>query len=172
MRSWCSRLLGGLPEGKTQELLGLMDEKEAGEIQELLAHEEYTAGGLMNSRFITIPADLSAGEALELVRRRAGAVDAIYYQYVLDGARRLQGVVSIKELLVSAPQTRVREIMTTAVKSVHVDSTPGEVLEIVTRYNFIALPVLDREEKMAGIVTVDDLLELFIPSSLRRKRYG
>ena len=164
-------VLGDLPEERAQELLGLMDAKEAEQIEELLEHEEDTAGGLMNSQFIAISGEQSAEEALQLVRDCAGSIDTIYYLYVVDRQQRLHGVVSLKDLLVNAPQARVPEFMTTGVKSVHVDSTPYEVLEIVAKYNFVALPVLDKEEKMVGIITVDDILELFIPSALRRKRH-
>jgi magnesium transporter len=163
-------VLGDLPEEKAQELLGLMDEKEAEEIQELLEHEEDTAGRLMNSQFIAISRDLSADETLQVVRMRAGEIDTIYYIYILDDQDQLQGVVSLKELLVNLPETKVPDFMTTAVKSVKVDATPYEVLEIVAKYNFVAVPVLDTDGKMAGVITVDDILELFIPSSLRRKR--
>jgi magnesium transporter len=164
-------VLGDLPAEKAQELLGLMDEKEADEIQELLEHEEDTAGALMNSRFMAVCRELSAGEALQEVRSRAGEIDTIYYLYVLDQQEHLLGVVSLKDLLVNPPEARVPDIMATGVKSVQVDSTPYEVLEIVAKYNFIAVPVLDRDQKMAGIITVDDILELFIPSALRRKRH-
>ena len=163
-------VLGNLPEEKAQELLGLMDEKEAEGIQELLEHKEDTAGGLMNSEFLAIPGELSAGEALQVVRSRASEIDTIYYLYVLDQEEHLQGVVSLKDLLVSTPEARIADIMTTSVKSVQVGSTPYEVLDIVAKYNFIAVPVLDLDQKMAGIITVDDVLELFIPSRLRRRR--
>ena len=164
-------VLGDLPEEKAQELLGLMDEKEADEIQDLMEHEEDTAGGLMNSQFLAVPGGLSAEAALQVVRSRAGEVDTIYYLYVLDEEGGLQGVLSLKDLLVNGPESVLSEFMATGIKSVHVDSTPYEVLEIVAKYNFIAVPVLDQEEKMAGIITVDDILELFIPSALRRKRH-
>jgi CBS domain-containing protein/sporulation protein YlmC with PRC-barrel domain len=163
-------VLGDLPEEKAQELLGLMDEKEADEIQELMEHEEDTAGGLMNSQFVAVSGELSAGEALQVVRSRASEVDTIYYLYVLDKEGSLQGVASLKDLLVNAPEARINDLMTSGIKSVHVDSTPYQVLEIVAKYNLVAVPVLDREEKMTGIIAVDDILELFIPSALRRKR--
>jgi magnesium transporter len=164
-------VLGDLPRAKAQELLGLMAETEADEIQELMEHEEDTAGGLMNSQFLAIPARLTCSEALQEVRLRADEVDNVYYIYVLDDAQGLQGVVSLKALLVNLAETRVSELMTTGIKSVQVDSTPNEVLEIVAKYNLIAVPVLDKAQKMAGIITVDDVLELFLPNSLRRKRH-
>ena len=163
-------VLGDLPDAKAQELLGLMAAAEADEIQELMEHEEDTAGGLMNSQFLAISGDPSCAEALQEVRARAGEIDNVYYVYLLDGKQQLKGVVSLKELLVSAGETKVSDLMTTGIKSVQVDSTPNEVLEIVAKYNLIAVPVLDKAEKMAGIITVDDILELFLPNSLRRKR--
>jgi magnesium transporter len=170
-RDQAADVLGDLPEEKAQELLGLMDEEEADEIQELMEHEEDTAGGLMNSQFVAVCRGLSAAAALQQVRLRANEVDTIYYLYVLDDKEGLLGVVSLKDLLVSAPETLINELMTTSIKSVHVDSTPYEVLEIVAKYNFVAVPVLNKEEKMAGIITIDDILELFTPAALRRKRH-
>ena len=98
-------------------------------------------------------------------------VETVYYVYIVDHDERLTGVASLKDLLISSATTPVSEVMTTNLKSVNVESTPEDVLEIVAKYNLIAVPVLDREEKMAGIVTVDDILELFLPYALRRKRH-
>lgn len=164
-------VLGNLPEEKAQELLGLMDEKEADEIQELLGHEENTAGALMNSEFIAIPGNMIAEEALKVVRAKAGETDTIYYVYILDRDEHLEGVVSLKDLLVHDPWTMVASFMSSSVKSVRIDSKPYEVLEILAKYNFIAVPVMDDEGRMAGIITVEDVLELFIPTALRRKRH-
>jgi magnesium transporter len=164
-------VLGDLPQAKAQELLGLMAEAEADQIQELMEHEEDTAGGLMNSQFVAISGELTCAEALQEVRAHADEVDNVYYLYVLDEKQSLQGVVTLKNLLVGAQSARVRELMTTGVKSVQVDSTANEVLEIVAKYNLIAVPVLDKAEKMAGIITVDDVLELCLPSAIRRRRH-
>jgi magnesium transporter len=164
-------VLGDLPQWKAQELLGLMEAGEANEIQELMEHEEDTAGGLMNSQFVSITGELTCGEALQVVRARAGAVENVYYVYVLDEGQQPQGVVSLKNLLVNAAQTRVDELMTTGVKSVQTDSTANEVLEIVAKYNLVAVPVLDPQGRMAGIITVDDVIERFVPYSLRRRRH-
>jgi magnesium transporter len=163
-------VLGDLPRAKAQELLGLMAAAEAVEIQELMEHEEDTAGGLMNSQFLAIRAELTCAEALQEVRSRAGEVDNIHYLYVLDDEQELLGVVSLKSVLVAAEQARISDLMTTGIKSVPVDATPDQVLEVVAKYNLVAVPVLDKEEKMAGIITVDDVLELFLPYALRRKR--
>ena len=164
-------VLGDLSDEKAQELLGLMDEEEAEEIQELLEHEEDTAGGLMNSEYVAIAADLSVADALKEIRLLAPEIETVYYAYVVDVEEILLGVVSLKELLIHPPDTIIAEIMTENLKTVDVESTPENILEIIAKYNLIAVPVLDMEGKMAGIVTVDDILELFLPYALRRRRY-
>ncbi|HEX5773623.1 MAG TPA: CBS domain-containing protein [Geomobilimonas sp.] len=164
-------VLGDLPEEKAQELLGLMDEEEAEDIQELMVHEDDTAGGLMNSEFLTIAPDLSVGDALSQTKLLAADVETVYYAYVVDSDENLLGVVSLKELLITPPETPVTEIMTSNLKTVKVDAEPEEILELIAKYNLIAIPVLDENEKIAGIVTVDDILELFLPYALRRRRY-
>jgi magnesium transporter len=164
-------VLGDLPEEKAQELLGLMDAEEAEDIQELMEHEENTAGGLMNSEFLSISNDFTVEDALREVRLIAPDIETVYYAYVTDNEENLMGVVSLRELLINSPDTPVQEIMTTNLKSVKVDSSPEEILEIIAKYNLIAVPVLDEEEKMAGVATVDDILELFLPYALRRRRH-
>jgi magnesium transporter len=165
-------VLGDLSEAKAQELLGLMDAEEAEEIQELMEHEDDTAGGLMNSSFLTLRLGLNAGEAFAFVRESAPEVEMVQYAYVLDEGERLVGVVSLRELLISPPQTPVAEIMVDSVKSVNVASEPEDVLEIIAKYNLVAVPVLDENENMLGIITVDDILEMFLPYALKRKRHG
>jgi magnesium transporter len=164
-------VLGDLPEEKAQELLGLMDEEEAEDIQELMEHEEDTAGGLMNSEFLSISSELTVADALNQVRLLAADVETVYYAYVINEDETLEGVVSLKELILAPAEMAISELMTTNMKTVDVESTPEEILEIIAKYNLIAVPVLDKEEKMAGLVTVDDILELFLPYALRRRRH-
>jgi CBS domain-containing protein/sporulation protein YlmC with PRC-barrel domain len=164
-------VLGDLPEEKAQELLGLMDEEEAEDIQELMEHEEDTAGGLMNSEFLSVSSELKVDDAMKVVRLLGPDVETVYYIYVVDKEERLQGVISLKELILAPVDTPVVELMTTNLKTVDVESTPEEILEIIAKYNLIAVPVLDKEEKMAGLVTVDDVLEIFLPYALKRRRY-
>ena len=164
-------VLGDLPEEKAQELLKLMDEEEAEDIQELMEHEDDTAGGLMNNSFMALSAAMTAGEAFAEMRRNAEEIEMIYYAYVLDADERLCGVVSLRDLLISPPETSIAEIMTENVKTVSVSDEPVEVLELIAKYNLIAVPVLDEDEKMAGIIMVDDIIEQFIPGELKRKRH-
>ena len=165
-------VLGDLPEEKAQELLNLMDAEEAGDIQELMEHEDDTAGGLMNNSFVTVSATMTAGEALAEIRRNAQEVEMISYAYILDPDERPAGAVSLRELLINPSETPVAEIMVENVKCVGVDAEPEEILEIIAKYNLVAVPVLDEEGKMAGIATVDDILEMFLPYALKRKRHA
>lgn len=162
-------VLGDLPEEKAQELLGLMDEEEAEDIQELMEHEDDTAGGLMNTELLTIDEDLTVEAAMQQVRLLAPDVETVFYVYVTDTEDRLRGVVSLKELLISHPGTPITDIMQTNLKTVGVDAEPEDILEIIAKYNLLAVPVLEGE-KLAGIVTVDDILEMFLPYALKRKR--
>jgi magnesium transporter len=164
-------VLGDLSVEKAQELLGLMDEEEAEDIQELMEHEDDTAGGLMNTEFLSIGTDLRVSDALQQVRLLAPDVETVYYAYVINEEERLIGVVSLKELLISPLETPVTEIMTTSLKTVPIDAEPEEILEFIAKYNLIAIPVLDTEDRLAGIVTIDDILELFLPYALKRKRH-
>lgn len=164
-------VLGDLPQEKAQELLGLMDEEEAEDIQELMGHEDDTAGGLMNSEFLFISAELTVDEALQQVKRMAPVVETVYYIYIVEPDETLTGVVSLKDLLINPPDTPITELMTTNLKTVTVESSPEDILEIIAKYNLIAVPVLDKDAKIAGIVMVDDILELFLPYALRRKRH-
>ncbi len=165
-------VLGDLSDEKAKELLDLMDAEEAEEIQELMEHEDDTAGGLMNNSFLSLPLDATAGAAFELLKTMAPDVEMIHYGYVLDAKENLLGVVSLRDLLVSPPQTPVAEIMVENVKYVMADAEPEDVLEIIAKYNLVSVPVLDGNGTMLGIVTIDDIIELFIPYALKRKRHG
>ena len=164
-------LLGDLPEEKAQELLGLMDKEDAEDISELMEHEEDTAGGLMTTEFVTVGEELTVGGALERLRKLAEEIEMIFYAYVLNDDGRPVGVVSIRELLISDQALPVTEIMTEQLKTVTVDASPEDILAIHAKYDLIAVPVLDVEQRMAGVVTIDDVVELFLPYELKRKRH-
>ncbi|MFU2209621.1 magnesium transporter MgtE N-terminal domain-containing protein [Solidesulfovibrio sp. C21] len=165
-------LLGDLPEEKARELLGLMDAEDAEMVQELLEHEEDTAGGLMNNLFASVPPAMTAEEAISYVRLVGAEVDNVYYVYVIRGDETPLGVVTLKRLLLAPPKTPVAEIMTVGLKAVTVDATPHDVMEIIAKYNLLAVPVLDDAGHMAGIVPADDVLEMFLPESVTRKRFA
>lgn len=167
-------LLGELSEEKARELLGLMDEAEAEEVQELLEYDEETAGGLMTTEFIALPAFLSVDQTINQLRELAPEAETIYYLYVVNNYEQLVGVVSLRDLIISSPGTLLEEIMITKVIYVSADLPQRQVADIIAKYNLLALPVVDAEKKPIGIITVDDVMDLVYPSEKRSKpsRYG
>ncbi|MBK5276372.1 MAG: magnesium transporter [Desulfuromonadales bacterium] len=163
-------VLNDLPEKKAQELLDMMDQEDAEDIQELLEHEEDSAGGLMTPDYFRLSTDITVGRALEMVREVADEVETVYYGYVVDADDRLEGVVSLKTLLLNPPESHITEVMEENVKFVHVDAEPEDMLEILTKYDLIAVPVLNELECMVGIVTVDDVLAHYLPLIIKNKR--
>lgn len=165
-------LLGDLPEEKARELLGLMDAEDAEMVQELLSHEEDTAGGLMNNLFAFVPPAMTAEEAINYIRLVGAEIDNVYYVYVIRADETPLGVVTLKRLLLSPPKTPVAEIMTVGLKAVAVDDSPEKVMEVIAKYNLLAVPVLDEAGHMVGTVPADDVLEMFLPESIVRKRFA
>jgi CBS domain-containing protein/sporulation protein YlmC with PRC-barrel domain len=163
-------VLSDLPEGKAQELLDMMDREDAEDIQELLEHEEDSAGGLMTPDYFRLSSQIDVGQALELLKNCADDVETIYYGYVVDSEDRLEGVISLKQLLMNPPETHITDVMEENIKFVYVDSEPEDMLETLTKYDLIAVPVLDSDNRMAGIVTVDDVLAHYLPQIIKIKR--
>jgi Mg/Co/Ni transporter MgtE len=165
-------VLGDLPAPKAQKLMALMNREDAAEVKDLLTHTEDTAGGLMTTEFLTFSPDLTAGETIEILRREAADVETVYYVYVVDIKERPIGVVSLRELIMAEPQTRLSEIMNTRVKTVRPENHQTEVAKVMSKYNLIAIPVVDREQKMLGIITIDDIVDLLVPpvSKTRHRR--
>lgn len=164
-------VLAELPDEKAQELLAQMDPEDAEKVQELLEHEDDSAGGLMNNEFLFVTPEAMVDDALRQVRLLGAEMDSIYYMYVLDPDEQLLGVVSLKRLLLSRGDESVAGIMTRNPKTVDVDASLEDVLELVVQYKFAAVPVLEEDGKMAGIVTSDDIMEHFLPFALRWKQY-
>ena len=163
-------ILEEMPEEKAQELLDMMDEEDAEDIQELLEQEDNTAGGIMNTGYFRLSSEMTVSIALEQVRLHADDVETVYYGFVVDKEERMEGVVSLRELLIHPPDLLLPEIMETNVKYVHVDTDLEETVEILTKYNLIVVPVLDKEELLAGIVNVDDVLAHYLPRILKHRR--
>ncbi len=163
-------VLSDLPEDKAQELLHMMDREDAEDIQELLEHEEDSAGGLMTPDYFRLSSDLTIERALALLKECADDVETIFYGYVVDADDRLEGIVSLKQLLMNPPETMIADIMEDNIKFVYIDAEPEDMLETLTKYDLIAVPVLDADDRMAGIVTVDDVLAHYLPQIIKNKR--
>jgi CBS domain-containing protein/sporulation protein YlmC with PRC-barrel domain len=163
-------VLGDLPEAKAQELINLMEREEAEDVQELLEHEEDTAGGLMTTEFLSYPQDMTVEEAIKELRLEAPDVETIYYLYIMDEREHLAGVISLKNLILARPEARLKDIMKKPVKTLPLDAAENDVAEFISKYNLLAAPVVDENKAMRGIVTVDDVVDFLLPPASRKKR--
>ena len=152
-------LIDHLPDELAAVVLELIRPKPGGGVSELLEYEEQTAGRLMNPNVFALPEDLTAGEAITALQN-ARDVEMVFYLYVVDERRHLVGVVSLRRLLLVPPDTPLKRIMTTEVMSARVDTDQEEVARQVASYNLLALPVVDTENKLAGVITVDDVIDV------------
>jgi len=162
-------ILSDLPEAKAEELLETMEPEEAHEVEELLEHEEDTAGGLMTTEHVAFAPSLTAAEAIQRIRDEAKEAETIYYLYVTDPQERLLGVLSLRELILADPGQRLEHIMHAEVVSVRLETGLREVAELQTKYNLLALPVVSGEGEMLGIITVDDVLNLILPTIWKKR---
>lgn len=164
-------LLGDLPEEKTEELLRLMKVKKANQVRSLLKHPEETAGGLMTTEFISLPHTFSAQDTINKLRELAPDAETIYYLYIVNEQGKLVGVLSLRALIVILPETPISDIMVKEVISVEPGTSQKDVADIISKYNLLAVPVVNEGKKIVGIVTVDDVVDFIIPPVSRRKRH-
>jgi CBS domain-containing protein len=162
-------LVADLSEERQEQLLGLMEPEEASDVRELLAYGEETAGGLMTTDFITITPEMTAEQVIERLRELHPDADQVYYLYVTDADGILVGTITLRGLIVAAPETPVRDFMRSDPISVGVDLDAEEVGAAIARYNLLALPVVDAEGRMQGMVTVDDALERALGEGWRKR---
>jgi magnesium transporter len=162
-------VLADLSDERTEELLDHMEPEEAADVKELMAYDEETAGGLMTTEFIAIPARMTAEQTIVRLRELAPKAETIYYVYVVDDDNRLVGVLSLRDLIVADPETHIADIMVSNVRSVSTGEHADEVAHTLSRYNLLALPVVDEDGKLAGIVMVDDIMERLLPPERRRR---
>lgn len=163
-------LLAEMPEDRVNVLLDLMDREDAADVRSLLAYDEDTAGGLMTTEYVAIPATLTAEETINWLRELAPEAETIYYVYVTDEEEHLLGVLSLRDLIVAKPTTRVADFMHDGPVSVASDTSHHEVAFVLAKYNLLAVPVVDEEKRLLGIVTVDDAIDLVLPNRTARHR--
>ena len=149
-----------LPERRQEHVMPAIASVEREEIRRLIAYEEGTAGSFMTSDYATVPPDLTVVEAVNHLRRVAPDKETIYYAYVLDAERRLVGSVSLRDLIVAPRQSKVRDLMQTEVVSVRADEDREEAVRLIRQYDLIALPVVNEDDVLVGIVTYDDAMDV------------
>lgn len=152
-------LLRELEPGFVEEILPLVAKAERHDIRMLLSCPEDSAGSLMTTEYASLPADISAGEAIARLRTQAPNSESIYYIYVLDSERKLVGFISLRDLILANPTALVSDLMQRDVISVRVDEPIEQVVQKLARFDFIAIPVVDDCNRLAGIVTHDDVLD-------------
>jgi magnesium transporter len=149
------------PREEWPDLLGLLDEPTRRDVSALLAYAEDDAGGLMNPRYTRVRPDMTIDEAITYLRRQAREhPQSLIYAYVLDHEQKLRGVVSFRELLAGAPDQRVDEVMHDRLITVHEDMDQEEVAKLFDLHHYAALPVVDGDGVMKGIVTADDIVDV------------
>ena len=152
-------LLGELPDELSAAVLESMRQKESGDVQHLLEYDDQTAGRIMNPNVFALAEDLTVGQAIEELQR-SREVEMVFYLYVVDGRRHLVGVVSLRRLLLVSPETPLKRVMTTDLISARVDTDQEEIAREVAAYNLLAIPVVDETNKLVGIITVDDVIDV------------
>ena len=152
-------LIDELPQAVSDAVLVQMRPRESGEVENLLEYAEQTAGRIMNPMVFALSEELTAGEAIQALQG-SREVEMVFYLYVVDERRHLVGVVSLRRLLLVVPETPLGRIMTTDLISARVDTDQEEVAQSVANYNLLAVPVVDEENKLVGIITVDDVIDI------------
>ncbi len=153
-------IIGDLPYDKAEALLHLMGVNESRAVRSLLGYKEKTAGGIMTPEVTTVTEDMTVQQVIDHLRSDAAEHEAVYYIYVVENEHRLIGVISLRDLIISSPDTPIAEFMDYEVFKVGVDDDQEDVAEMMSKYDLLALPVVDENDALIGIVTVDDALEV------------
>ncbi len=155
-----ARMFDELPAKIVRRLLSQLSPKERQATAILLGYGEDTAGRIMTPEYISLKENLTVSQTLERIRSLANASEVVYYLYVTNISRQLKGIVSLRDLVITAPDIILGEIMTRDVVFVHTDTDQEEVAKTIQRYDLLALPVVDSEERLVGVVTVDDVIDI------------
>ena len=162
-----ARLLEELPAKVVRQLLSELSPEERRVTAQLLGYEAETAGRLMTTEYIALKENQTAATALEIVRRRARDTETIYSLYVTDAERCLTGILSLRDLVTADLKARIGDVMTGDVLSVSTDTDQEKVARTIQRYDFLAVPVVDSEQRLVGIVTVDDVIDVIEQEATR-----
>lgn len=162
-------LLANISDEKKEEILDLMDPEESQELRELLEYPENTAGGIMTTEYAAVTGNQTTRDVMTKLRKIADEVETLYYIYVLSENEHLDGVITMKELLIASDDTEIYDYMNKDLVSVNVNEEENAVAKIIAKYNLIALPVLDDDEKMKGIITVDDAIDIILPTAWKKR---
>jgi len=162
-------LLAELPQERRDELLEQMEDEAAEDVRGLLAYPEDSAGGIMTTDYISIPADITTDDAIRTLRETGSEAETIFYIYVVDNEEHLIGVITLKDLIFASPAAKIADYMHKRVVTVAVTALQDDVAQEISKYNLLAIPVTDEEEHILGIVTADDALDKIIPTAWKKR---
>ena len=152
-------LLDMLTEARRDQVLELLGSTQGAKLESLLEGEEATAGSLMNTEFLAMAEEQSVAEAIEEIRRYPRK-ESFFYVYCVDGEGHLVGVLSLRSLILASPDVVLRDVMVQSVVRTQIDSSPEEVAQLVSKYDLLSVPVVDLQNRLVGVVTVDDVLDV------------
>jgi len=153
-------ILADIPAAEAERLLSLMPANESQPIRELLRYGAQTAGGIMTTEVLELAQEATVEEALVYLRRNSAHLEMVYYLYIIDGERHLQGVVSLRQLVTAEPETRMQDLMDRDVIKVQTTTDQEEVAHVIAKYDLLAVPVVDAENHLVGLITVDDIIDV------------
>lgn len=153
-------ILNKLNKEQVATYLTIMEKESARQIKDLLHYEEYTAGSIMTTEFVSIPKNSTVRSAMNILRNAAPNAETIYYVFVVDEDKRLSGIVTLRDLIISDEDTLIGTIMNERVVSVSVSEDQEEVARMIKDYDFLAMPVVDFQQHLLGIITVDDIIDV------------
>jgi len=152
-----NEILGSLPLDQQEKILALIQDVDGAE--HVMQYQEKTAGHIMTTHFFALPENTTAADATAEIRQLAD-VEMVFYVYVIDKQNGLKGVISLRQLVTTAPTTPLRELISAQTYTVHINTPQEEVAQVVSRYNIMAVPVVDQLRRLVGIVTVDDVIDV------------
>ncbi|MBA3315849.1 MAG: magnesium transporter [Planctomycetaceae bacterium] len=153
-------LLNRLEPARVEALLPLVAQAERADIRKLLSYPEHSAGSIMTTEYASLPVNITVREAIDRLRQQAPNSETIYYVYILDADRHLQGLTTLRQLILARPDTKLVDLVNRDVIAVRVDDDQEVVAQQLGRYDFIAIPVIDNQNRLVGIITHDDVLDI------------
>lgn len=162
-------LLQDFSSDKAQELLRLMEPEAAQDAVELMAYPEDSAGGIMTTEYVAVSQEMTADQVINRLRELAPEAEPTYYIYVTDAEEHLLGVISLRDLVLAQPQTKVADFMRDEPVSINLLDGMDEVTEVFTKYNLLAVPVVDDENRLQGVVAINDLIDETISKAWKSK---
>ena len=162
-------LLADLPDDRRQHFIAMMEKDDAEDMRELLSYPEHSAGGIMTVDYAWARLDDTAAKATERLREQEEYAETVYYIYVVDRSEHLRGVFSLRDLLTVDQDKKVRDFMTENPVAVSTLATEEEITDVIAKYNLLALPVVDDEGELHGIITIDDAIDLVLPLAWKKR---